>query len=74
MGIKAVKVDFFSSDKQIIMQLYRDILDDAAKEKIMVIFHGCTLPRGWSRTYPNLLINGRRERRGTIGMGFCICE
>lgn len=55
MGIKAVKVDFFSSDKQIIMQLYRDILADAAKEKIMVIFHGCTLPRGWSRTYPNLL-------------------
>jgi len=55
MGIKAVKVDFFNSDKQIIMQLYRNILEDAAKEKIMVIFHGCTLPRGWSRTYPNLL-------------------
>jgi len=55
MGIKAVKVDFFGSDKQIIMNLYRDILADAAKEKIMVVFHGCTLPRGWSRTYPNLL-------------------
>jgi len=54
-GIKAVKVDFFNSDKQTIIQLYRDILADAAKEKIMVIFHGCTLPRGWSRTYPNLL-------------------
>ncbi|HEX4850291.1 MAG TPA: glycoside hydrolase family 97 catalytic domain-containing protein, partial [Puia sp.] len=54
-GIKAVKVDFFQSDKQSIIQLYLDILRDAAKEKIMVIFHGCTIPRGWSRTYPNLL-------------------
>lgn len=54
-GVKAVKVDFFNSDKQGIIQLYHDILEDAAKEHIMVIFHGCTLPRGWSRTYPNLL-------------------
>jgi alpha-glucosidase len=54
-GIKAVKVDFFNSDKQRLIQLYHAILEDAAKEKIMAIFHGCTLPRGWSRTYPNLL-------------------
>jgi len=54
-GIKGVKVDFFNSDKQRLIQLYHAILEDAAKEKIMVIFHGCTLPRGWSRTYPNLL-------------------
>lgn len=54
-GIKAVKVDFFNSDKQRLIQLYHAILEDAAKEKIMVIFHGCTLPRGWSRTYPNLV-------------------
>ncbi|MBL4677095.1 MAG: glycoside hydrolase family 97 catalytic domain-containing protein [Mucilaginibacter sp.] len=54
-GIKAVKVDFFQSDKQNVMQLYQDILKDAAKEQIMVIFHGSTMPRGWQRTYPNLL-------------------
>jgi alpha-glucosidase len=54
-GVKAVKVDFFDSDKQDIIRLYIDILKDAAAEKIMVVFHGCTLPRGWSRTYPNLL-------------------
>ena len=54
-GVKAVKVDFFDSDKQDIIRLYLDILKDAAAEKIMVVFHGCTLPRGWSRTYPNLL-------------------
>jgi len=54
-GVKAIKVDFFNSDKQNTMQLYQDILKDAAKEEIMVIFHGCTVPRGWARTYPNLL-------------------
>lgn len=54
-GVKAVKVDFFESDKQGIIDLYLDILKDAAAEQVMVIFHGCTVPKGWSRTYPNLL-------------------
>ncbi len=54
-GVKGVKVDFFQSDKQNIMQLYHDILKDAADFQIMVNFHGCTLPRGWSRTYPHLM-------------------
>ncbi len=54
-GVKGVKVDFFQSDKQNVMQLYRDILKDAAEFKLLVNFHGCTLPRGWSRTYPHLL-------------------
>ncbi|TAH25177.1 MAG: glycoside hydrolase family 97 protein [Cytophagales bacterium] len=54
-GVKAVKIDFFQSDKQEIIKLYLDILKDAAAEQIMVVFHGCTLPRGWSRTYPNLV-------------------
>lgn len=54
-GVKGVKVDFFQSDKSNIMTLYREILEDAADYKIMVNFHGCTLPRGWSRTYPHLM-------------------
>lgn len=54
-GVKAIKVDFFQSDKQEIIKQYIEILKDAAKEKIMVIFHGSTMPRGWARTYPNLL-------------------
>lgn len=54
-GVKAVKVDFFNSDKQQLIQLYQDILKDAADQKIMVVFHGCTIPRGWARTYPNLV-------------------
>ncbi len=54
-GVKGVKVDFFQSDKQNILSLYQDILSDAADFQIMVNFHGCTIPRGWSRTWPNLL-------------------
>lgn len=55
MGFKGIKVDFFASDKQYVIKLYLDILKDAAKYNLFVNFHGCTLPRGWSRTYPNLL-------------------
>jgi len=55
MGIKGIKVDFFQSDKQVTIQQYHDILKDAADHQIMVNFHGCTIPRGWSRTWPNLV-------------------
>jgi hypothetical protein len=54
-GVKGVKVDFFQSDKQQIIAQYFDILKDAADNRIMVNFHGCTLPRGWNRTWPNLM-------------------
>ncbi len=50
-----VKVDFFESDKQQMIGYYLDILEDAADFEMMVNFHGCTLPRGWSRTYPHLM-------------------
>ncbi|HNT77083.1 MAG TPA: glycoside hydrolase family 97 catalytic domain-containing protein [Anaerolineae bacterium] len=54
-GIKGIKVDFMQSDKQYVMQLYHDILRDAADFKLLVNFHGATVPRGWSRTFPHLL-------------------
>ncbi len=52
-GIRGIKTDFFGGDKQQMMQLYHDILADANDYGILVIFHGCTLPRGWDRMYPN---------------------
>ncbi|MBK7106254.1 MAG: glycoside hydrolase family 97 catalytic domain-containing protein [Ignavibacteriae bacterium] len=55
MGIAGIKVDFFGGDGQSMMKYYIDILKDAADYKIAVNFHGCTLPRGWHRTYPNLV-------------------
>lgn len=54
-GIKGIKVDFFNSDKQDIIQLYIDILKDADKYHLLVNTHGCTIPRGWQRTFPNLV-------------------
>ncbi len=53
LGVDLIKVDFFGGDKQETMRLYEDILSDAADYGIDVIFHGCTLPRGWERLYPN---------------------
>ncbi len=53
IGIKGIKVDFFGGDKQQTIGLYEDILSDANKYGLQVIFHGCTLPRGWERLYPN---------------------
>ena len=52
-GIRGIKVDFFGGDKQPMMQLYEDILADANDFGLLVIFHGCTLPRGWEGMYPN---------------------
>lgn len=55
MGIKGIKVDFFGGDGRSVVKYYQDILDDAADYQLLVNFHGATLPRGWSRTYPHLM-------------------
>ena len=55
LGVKGVKIDFFDTDKQRVMKLYIDILKDAIDNRLMVNFHGSTLPRGLERTYPNLM-------------------
>ena len=53
IGVKGIKVDFFGGDKQETIRLYEAILSDADDYGLMVIFHGCTIPRGWERMYPN---------------------
>jgi len=55
MGVSGIKIDFFAGDQQEMMKYYIDILEDAAKHKLLVNFHGATVPRGWARTYPNLM-------------------
>jgi alpha-glucosidase len=55
MGIGGIKVDFFGGDGQSMMKYYIDILKDAANYNLAVNFHGCTFPRSWYRTYPNLV-------------------
>lgn len=55
LGIAGIKVDFFHSDKPVQIQQYRDILQGAADHQLLVNFHGSTVPRGWSREFPNLM-------------------
>ncbi|WP_199287719.1 glycoside hydrolase family 97 protein [Pseudotamlana carrageenivorans] len=55
IGVSGVKIDFFGGDGQSMIAYYHDILKDAAAHKLMVNFHGATLPRGWQRTYPHLV-------------------
>ena len=72
MGIGGIKIDFFGGDGQSMMKYYIDILKDAAKYNLAVNFHGCTFPRGWYRTYPNLVsMEGiRGEEYVTFGQFF----
>ena len=55
IGVRGIKVDFFGGDKQQTMQLYEDILTDANRYGLQVVFHGCTIPRGWEKMYPNFV-------------------
>jgi hypothetical protein len=55
MGVKGVKIDFFGGDGQSMIAYYVGILNDAAQAGLLVNFHGATLPRGWARTWPNLM-------------------
>ena len=75
-GILGIKVDFFGGDKQPMMQLYEDILTDANDFGLQVIFHGCTLPRGWERMYPNYVASEAvlASENLHFGQGFCDSE
>ncbi len=55
IGFAGVKIDFFLSEKQYMIEYYLDILEDAARFEMLVYFHGCLVPRGWARTYPHLM-------------------
>jgi len=55
MGIKGLKIDFFNGDGQSMIAYYVALLEETAAAGLLVNFHGATLPRGWTRTYPNLM-------------------
>jgi hypothetical protein len=55
IGVAGVKIDFFSGDNQMNMDYCMELLECAARHHLLVNFHGATIPRGWQRTYPNLL-------------------
>ena len=55
IGVAGVKIDFFSGENQRNMDYCIDLMESAARHHLLVNFHGATVPRGWQRTYPNLL-------------------
>ena len=55
IGVAGVKIDFFSGENNMNMAYCIDLMECAAKHHLLVNFHGATVPRGWQRTYPNLL-------------------
>ena len=55
MGVAGLKIDFFAGDGQSMIAYHLDLLEDAAPYGFLMNFHGCTLPRGWQRTYPHLM-------------------
>ena len=75
-GIRGIKVDFFAGDKQQTMQLYEDILSDANDFGLLCVFHGCTLPRGWERMYPNYVSSEAvlASENLSFGQGACDAE
>lgn len=57
MGIDGIKIDYIDSDSQYAMKFRDTICAEAAKQHLMVSFHGETLPRGHRRKYPNIMTN-----------------
>lgn len=55
IGVAGVKIDFFPDDTEATMAYYQDLLETAAEYGLLVNFHGAAIPRGWQRTYPNLM-------------------
>ena len=54
-GVRGVKVDFWCSDRQEAIAAQQALMRDAAARHMIVNLHGCTIPRGWQRTWPNVL-------------------
>ena len=69
MGVAGLKIDFFGGDGQSMIDYYLDILHDAQPYGFAMNFHGATLPRGWQRTYPNLM-----TMEAIRGLEYCTFE
>lgn len=55
IGVKGVKIDFFSGDTNLNWRFMDELLRAGARHHLLLNFHGSPLPRGWQRTYPNLI-------------------
>ncbi|TWR30948.1 glycoside hydrolase family 97 protein [Mucilaginibacter pallidiroseus] len=54
-GVAGVKIDFMSSESQNLVDFYNRASREAAKQHLMIDYHGASKPSGQSRTWPNEL-------------------
>src|SRR5262249_41299724 len=52
LGVAGIKVDFFDHEARELIDLYEDVLRDAAENELLVNFHGANKPTGQTRTWP----------------------
>ena len=55
MGAKGFKIDFMERDDQDLERFLENTAADAAKRKLVVMYHGIHKPTGLCRTFPNVL-------------------
>ena len=55
LGIKGIKIDYMDSDRQYAMIFRNEAMKDAGMKRLMVSFHGETVPHGQRRTYPHVM-------------------
>ena len=61
-GVTGAKIDFFERNDQEAMRWQRQLARRLADEKMLILFHGCPVPSGLNRTFPNIL--GYEANRG----------
>lgn len=54
-GAVGIKADYFESDEQQVLEIMDYAAQKSAKEKLMILYHGCVRPAGEYRSYPNVL-------------------
>ncbi|GII30418.1 glycoside hydrolase family 97 catalytic domain-containing protein [Planotetraspora mira] len=54
-GVAGIKVDFMESESKDRYRWYDTILAETARLGLMVNFHGSVIPRGWARTFPQVI-------------------
>jgi alpha-glucosidase len=55
LGVYGVKIDFFERNDQIAMTWGHHLAQRLADLKMVALYHGCPVPTGLNRTYPNIL-------------------
>jgi alpha-glucosidase len=56
LGVEGAKIDFFDHEAKEVIDLYNDILREAATYHVLLDFHGANKPSGQARTWPNELV------------------